>query len=313
MTARVRSHATAPSRPRVRWTGPLLAAVLCVACSSSGHSSGTGSSRATYAPSPSLLGGTPAAAARTLTQRVAVSWKASAAEIFGPVRAPAFGQGTFDLPQQLGHETIDLPEGAHQELGTEQAIFLPTQVYLQPRGNGFAVLPPGKHWLTVSLAASDPVQTNFPTFIAQVEAVNPALLLAELEWGASASRRLGAGSLQGRQMSVPSYEVTIDLARALAHASGPMGQVLGEAIQEQLTASGSRTFTMTVWIDRRGRVVKMRGSLPGTGAGTETVALSSFGARVHVTTPDPDSVVDITSLTPSAERENKGGGDGDGG
>ncbi|HLY50152.1 MAG TPA: hypothetical protein VKR21_13240 [Solirubrobacteraceae bacterium] len=256
----------------------------------------------------------PAAAARTLTQRARIGWRLRGAQVFGSSRAPVFGQGPFDLKRGRGSETIDLPELAHQEPGTEHAIFLPGRVFLQPKGRGVTVLPRGKRWLSASLIGSEPVNTNFPSFVAQVEGVNPALLLAELEWGATASLRLGPGRQIVDHVPAERYRVTVDLEQALAVAGGPLAGVFSQAIQEQLTAAGgARTFTMLAWVDHQHRVVQVQTRLPGTGEGTELLALSYFGSPVRVSAPAPAEVVDINALTPSGERENNGGGDTDGG
>jgi hypothetical protein len=260
------------------------------------------------------LDGVPAAAARTLTERALIGWRLEGAQVFGPTRAAVYGQGPFDLSAGRGSETIDLPELAHQEHGTEHAIFLPTKVYLQPRGSGFAVLPRGKQWLSASLVGSEPVNTNFPSFVAQVEGVNPMLVLAELEWGATASVPLGPGRQIVDHVRAQRFRVTVDLERALAVAGGPLANVVSEAMQEQLSAAGgSSRFSVLAWVDREGRVVQMQARLPGSGEGIELVALSYFGSPVRVTVPAAARVIDITSLTPSGERENNGGGDTDGG
>jgi hypothetical protein len=59
--------------------------------------------------------------------------------------------------------------------------------------------------------------------------------------------------------------------------------------------------------------VEYEGGFPGTGDGTALVQLRAFGAPLRVERPAPSKVVDITSLTPSSERENSSGGDSDGG
>ena len=299
-----------------------MAAVASVALAVAGCSSGgyggiggaNGVARPALTPSPTALDGVPAAAARTLTQRALIGWRLEGAQVFGPVRAAVYGQGPFDLKAGRGSETIDLPELAHQEPGTEHAVYLPTKVYLQPRGRGLAVLPRGKKWLSASLVGSQPVNTNFPNFVAQVEGVNPVLLLAELEWGATASVPLGAGRQIVDHVPAERYRVTVDLERALAGAGGPLAGVLSQAIQEQLTASGgARSFSVLTWVDRQGRVVQIQTRPPGTGEGNELLAISYFGAPVRVAAPPAARVIDITSLTPSGERENNGGGDTDGG
>jgi hypothetical protein len=306
-----------------RWTGYAIAGVVTflvlagAGCSTDGYGGEAGISgvgRTAAAPSSSLLDGVPAAAARTLTERAYIAWRLEGARVFGPTRAAVYGQGPFDLNAGRGSETIDLPELARQEHGTEHAIFLPTKVYLQPRGSGFAVLPRGKRWLSASLVGADRVNVNFPNFLAQVEGVNPLLLLAELEWGATGSRPLGPGRQIVDHVRAQRYRITVSLGRALALAGGPFAGVLSQAIQEQLTAAGGASrFTVLTWVDRQGRVVQMQATLPGTGEGVELLAISSFGTSVQVGPPAPASVIDIASLTPSGERENNGGGDSDGG
>jgi hypothetical protein len=314
----MRETLTNARRLGIFWIGVVAMMVLaCAGCGTGGYGGAVrpaGSARAGFSPSPRAVFGVPAAAARTLSQRALIGWRLEGAQVFGPTRAAVYGQGPFDLRIGRGRETIDLPELAHQEHGTEHAIFLPTRVFLQPRASGFAVLPRGKGWLSASLVGSEPVNTNFPSFVAQVEGVSPVLPLAELEWGATAAVPLGPGRQIVDHVPAQRFRVTVDLQRALANAGGPLGNVLSQAIQEQLTAAGGiRTFPMVAWLDRQGRVVQMQARLPGTGEGTELLALSYFGAPVRVSAPPSARVIDITSLTPSGERENNGGGDTDGG
>ena len=71
------------------------------------------------------------------------------------------------------------------------------------------------------------VSTNFPSFILQVEGVDPRFLLSELMDGTVAAIPAGrelVGGLPARR-----YLVTVDLARALSAARGPDAGVLGQA------------------------------------------------------------------------------------
>jgi hypothetical protein len=306
-----------PRTLRRAWLGFLASAALAASgCGSVGYGSASrsgGTVRSATAPSPAELGGVPAAAARTLSQRALIGWRLNGAKVFGPAKAPVFGQGRFDFAAARGTETIDLPELRHQEPGTEHAVFLPDRVYLQPKARGFVVLPRGKQWVSASLVGSESVNTNFPGFLAQVEGVNPALLLTELEWGATASTPLGPGRQIVDHVRAQRYRVTVDLDRALARLGGPLAGVLSQAIQEQLIAGEARKFDVLTWVDHQGRVVQMQARLPGTGEGRMLLAISYFGRAVKVAVPRSGLVVDITSLTPSGERENNGGGDSDGG
>jgi hypothetical protein len=289
------------------------------------------------APEP-LNGGVPAANARggialatvqaaaraTLAGPIGLEFTLEGSRALGSTPAPVLGSGEFALQRGTGSETIDLGEVAHQEPGTEHVVFLPSRVYLQPKSPTGKVLPPGKAWVSATLAGSDSVDTNFPSFALQAEAVNPELLLSELADGSISAvplgrRRLNAvGQESAEWRSASAYEVTIDFARALSLSAGPSRAVLGQAIRSELASSvggsaGSGRGSIRAWVDAHGRVVQLQSAPPGAGVGTATMTLCCFGEAVSVSPPPASQVVDIASLTPSGERENNGGGDSDGG
>jgi hypothetical protein len=309
-----------PRRRRSWWIrGAALTTLVVAGCGTGSHTTLQGatpglSGQANGGSPSAVAGGISAAAARTLTMRAKIGWRLEGAAVFGHAPAPVFGTGPFDLRAARGTAVIDLPEIKHQEPGTEHVIFLPSQVYLQPKAGAVAVLPRGKRWMSASIAGSESVSTNFPQFVAQVEGVNPVLLLSELRWGATRAVPLGPARQIVDQVPSRRYRVSVDLTRALAGLTGPSAPALRQAIQEQLTGGhGLTSFDVLTLVDHQGRVVQMQAKLPGTGEGTELLALSYFGAQVSATPPPQKQVVDITSLTPSGERENNGGGDTDGG
>lgn len=274
---------------------------------------GTTSERATTG----ALGVVKAAARSTLAAPAGVEFELHGARAFGSSSAPVLGSGEFDFPSGTGSEKIDLGEIGHQEPGNERVIFLPARVYLQPKAPSTTVLPKGKEWVSAALAGSDTVKTNFPSFVLQVEGVNPQFLLAEISGGAVSARPAGDASIGG--MPARAFDVEVDLARALSASVGPSAQVFGEAIQSELAAlasgaakSGQRT-SIRVWVDGTGHVLRLKSSLPGAGAGLASMTMCCFGLPVSVAAPPPPRVVDISALTPSGERENNGGGDSDGG
>lgn len=266
-------------------------------------------------PSGALLAVRTAASA-TLSSPAGVRLTLAGAHAFGSSQAPVLGQGEFDFRSGSGSESIDLGETGSQEPGNEQVVFLPSRVYLQPKAPAAAVLPKGKEWVSATLAGSESVSTNFPSFALQAEAINPQLLLTEIAGGAVAAsaapgrgdHATGGGLGAGRRAMA--YDVTVDLPSALAALSGPSAPVLGEAIRSELQVA--EHATLTAWIDR-GRVVKLEALTPGAGAGMATMKICCFGEPVAVVPPAPARTVDIASLTPSGERENNGGGDSDGG
>jgi hypothetical protein len=312
----------------VRWLWrqalPVFAPVLTVAligCGASGRAQDMPAAAAQRVPSArstaTALSAVRAAAGATLASPAGVEFRLDGSRALGSSPAPVLGSGEFDFPSGVGSETIDLGEVNHQEPGTEHVIFLPSRVYLQPKSSAATVLPKGRAWMSATLTGSDSVHTNFPSFVLQVEGVNPQLLLAELAGGAVSAVPLGGQTINEERASA--YDVTVDLARALSASSGPAGAAFGQAIQSELAALGSgplaerRGTSITTWIDGAGRVVRMRASPPGAGVGAITTTMCCFGSPVEVTQPPSSQVVDITALTPSGERENNGGGDSDGG
>lgn len=257
------------------------------------------------------------AARNTLASSVGVEFELRGARALGSSSAPVLGSGEFDFPAGTGTEAIDLGEIGRQEPGNEHVIFMPTRVYLQPKARSTTVLPKGKQWVSATLTGSDSVSTNFPSFALQVEAVNPQLLLAEIAGGAVAASPSTGASIGGEQAR--GYDVTVDLARSLGTYRGPTAPVLGAAIQSELAALASggpaqgQHTSIRAWVDSAGRVTRLQSSPPGAEIGTASMTICCFGVPVEVTHPPAGRVVDITSLTPSGERENNGGGDSDGG
>lgn len=331
LTGRRRRSAVALDKLGPAW----LAAGSALAIATGGCASSAAPERRTspeHTPSTAAVTLVRRAAATTLAAPAGVEFKLEGASSFGPSRAPVLGSGEFDFPSATGVEKIDLGEAGNAEPGNEQALFLSERVYLQPKGLGASVLPAGREWVSATLTGSDAVSTNFPSFVLQVEAVDPRLPLSELAGGAVAAVPAGAEVLGG--IPARRYLVTVDLARALSALSGPDTAALGQAIQSELAApgggatsysggrasaprgsgaAGAGQTSIAVWIDGTGRVVQMQSAPPGAGAGTATMTLCCFGEPVTVSAPPSTRVVDIAALTPSGERENNGGGDSDGG
>lgn len=295
-----------------------MLAACSAGCGGAIHGSGSTSRDAVSARASSgSLGVVRAAARATLASPAGVEFELHGARAFGVSHAPVLGSGEFDFPSGRGSETIDLGEVGHQEPGNEQVIFLPSRVYLQPKAPSTTVLPKDKQWVSATLAGSETVSTNFPSFALQVEGVNPQLLLSEISGGAVSASRADEGSIAGEPARA--YDVDVDLPRALAATAGPSATVFGVAIQSELaalaggTSSGGQRTSIRVWVDGAGHVIRLQSSPPGAGLGVASMTLCCFGLPVAVAAPPARRVVDITALTPSGERENNGGGDSDGG
>ena len=307
----------APStdRPRAPGAGRSVGAgaIAVLACFGLGGcaAAGTGSSASQRSgaapPDSAALRRVRAAAQATLASSAGVTIELVRPTIFGRSRATVSGTGNFIFPAGIGRVTIDLGEVKRQEPGNEAVAFRPTMVYLQPKsGTTAAVLPRGKTWLSATLSGAGSVATNFPSFAAQVEGVGPQILLKELAGGATRARPLGP--IHGGR----GFDVSIDLARAIASLSGPDAALLGQALRTQLAAGGAAA-SISVVLDAHGRVGEIRAAPKGVGVGALTMTMCCFGETLHVVDPPPSAVLDIAALTPSGERENNGGGDADGG
>jgi hypothetical protein len=113
-----------------------------------------------------------------------------------------------------------------------------------------------------------------------------------------------------------SYEVSIDLRQALPQTKGSARAPLRLSLESEMSHlrdSGTATLALHVWIDDSGRLVRMDASPPVPGVGTMAVTFSDFSQAVTIDPPTAEQVVSLASLSPTGERENRNGGDSDGG
>ena len=250
------------------------------------------------------------AISKTIASTSAVSYRLEGAQVFGPAPTPVLGHGAFDLQHGVGRAVL------HQPSGTQLVVLTPTIVFTHVPAGGGAALPKGKSWLSADLTGSESLNTNFPQFVVQVEGFNPLLFLEETAWGAVTAKPISASVVNGTRAQ--GYLVTVNLTRALTHASGASATSMSLAIRSELGSLGAgggltgEVVTVRLWLQPAGRVVMIRASPPGAGVGTTTINLSQFGLSVRSVPPPLSKVVDLAALTPSGERENNGGGDSDG-
>jgi len=262
-------------------------------------------------PSASALGTVSAASARSFAQSASISLDLAAAKVFGSAPQPVTGSGSFDFASGSGSAQLRQPGG------TETVVFLPASVFVKQPSTAAAALPRGKVWISAGLTEYPAISTNFPQFVLQAEGVNPVFLLAQVTWGATSAAPLGTRQVDGGEAQ--GFQVQVDLSTAAARATGPTAAAFSTAIAYELQALGANApgtqiqfQSMRVWVDSAERVVELEASPPGSGIGTTTMTVKSFGTPVHVSMPPQRLIVDISSLTPGGERENNGGGDSDG-
>jgi hypothetical protein len=197
---------------------------------------------------------------------------------------------------------VPAPGGA---TALHQTLFLPSVVYVRPPSPRAASLPAGKSWIVAELGQVESSSANFPQFVLQEEGLSPYLSLQQLAWGATTATSVRARRLDGT--TAQGYAVGVDLSKAL-NVAEHFNAALALAIKTEISGLGPSgsvgppVITEKVWVEG-GRVVLLEASPPGAGVGVTTTQFSSYGTRVDVRAPSAKSVIDITRLTPAAEKE----------
>jgi hypothetical protein len=195
-------------------------------------------------------------------------------------------------------------------------IFTPEAVYLGSGRAGGSLLRDGS-WTAVRFTDTRSVRRDLPDLIGQLESLNPSLTLSELVWGATSASASGQQLVLGQLASA--YDLTVQPAQALVNATGAE-TAFAIALESQMSALARTprvdgafpTFRARVWLSAAGRLLRVQLSPPGAGLGELNLTMGAPGAPVQVIPPPAGQVVDLASLVPSGERENRNGGDSDG-
>jgi hypothetical protein len=288
-----------------------LALAAC-GSSSAPPSAPTGPVTAAAAPTAQAAAAVAASTAKTLALRSAFTMSFTRTSAPAASATPSGAHGLVDFTGPSGTITLELPGGPGAR---EQMVFLPGTVFVKPPSSSLP-LQPGRPWIFANFADIAKYQVKFPPYIVQTEYVNPALTLSELAWGTTAASGYGKTVFAG----VPTfhYRATVDLALALARATGPGAAVFAQTIDSEIAALGGSAFAKPVsvhidtWSDGSGRLIGARVTPPGAGIGTVTLSLGRFGSAVDATKPARSRVVDIAAMIPGGEQEALNGGDSDG-
>lgn len=261
-------------------------------------------------PSAAALAAVQGAAAGALSRTATISMTLSGGALFGASASRVDATGAYDFSALRGAVTFT-PAGSRT---SEPVVFTPAAVYVRPPAGG-GLLPAGKTWTVADFTDPEALTSNFPRLIPQAESVNPALTVGQLLWGGTAAAPAGHETIGGQDAA--GYAVTLDLSRAADAVTGPARVPFARALATEVVALGApakpATLVVRVWVSAAGRLVRVVAAPPGTGVGTVTTTLSGFGVRVRADPPPAAQVVDVLQLGPTGERENKNGGDADGG
>jgi hypothetical protein len=241
------------------------------------------------------------AATRTLAQTVLASVTFTGSTVFGGNAAPVGAREGSVFSRGLAYEAIDVPDVGQQSTNRQFLEVKPGTLSFSPgSAAGRAALPSGDDWISVPLTRV--AESVFPRFVEQAEGLTPQLLLDEIAWGAQSASSEGREAVN--HVPLAKYTVSVNLRRALSAATGPGAAAIRLAIQDELSAMGSRGTAgrsqpalVTVWIDGPGRIARLEAALPGSGLGTVTFGLSNYGIAVSGSAPrSPSQIVSIYSV-----------------
>jgi hypothetical protein len=217
-----------------------------------------------------------------------------------PTSPVVTGSGSFDLRRAAGKVVVQNPHGF------ESVIFEPAGVFDRPAPDGPGSLPKGRPWIRADYDDGLTLD-GAPPFLLACESADIGFFLAEAAWGARTAVPLGRPVVN--HAPATGYLVHVDLERAVAAATGPRAQgfVRIAKLLKRIGWRGGRGShqTMRLWVDRSGRVVAVRASLPLSGISDTVMTITRFGGlAVDPASPARNQVVDLAALT-------AGGDDGD--
>ena len=217
----------------------------------------------------------------------------------GPLAGRANGVVSFaDRTGRMELYGFGLPERSPTEVVfTGSAIYMKLPSTARLKGQG------ADPWLGLLLSDLNAVSTAQAGFVFQAESVNALYLLDAVSLGATGFER---SSSSGR--TAP-YSGSVNLATAPRYSSGLDAMVLSQ----QTAFTGISVAPVEVWLDRSGRIRRLRlvldpaqaptGSRLG-GKVTITVSLSAFGLPALVTPPPAGQVANLDVIL-----ENLSGGE----
>ncbi len=114
--------------------------------------------------------------------------------------------------------------------------------------------------------------------------------------------KVGSATVAG--VPVTEYRAEVSLEKVAARVQATAGARAAQAIRREISALGTATVPVNVWIDAHHLVRQMRFQIPvppasragGHGTAVGTVTFTSFGAPVNLTPPPASQTADLTSL-----------------
>lgn len=210
----------------------------------------------------------------------------------GAEKTTAKGEGLYDT--SAGRVSLTVVDDAGVKGGI---VFDRDIVYVEVPPDQRATIPGRKPWLKVDVAmlagTSDPDLKS----LAQTGNVDPTQSLTLIKGMTRDVTRIGTDTLRG--VPTTHYRGNIDLHTLLARPTAKLEPHVQAALQ-QIAAD---PFPADVWVDRDGRLRKMRYEMPVRGQNATdkpkrigTVEFFDFGTNASIAIPNDDEVFDFSRV-----------------
>lgn len=204
-------------------------------------------------------------------------------------------EGAFDYVAGAGRITMD-GSALMPGLGSIEMIALDKVIYMKLAG--IPGVDPAKPWIKLDLATlGKQAGVDIEALTEMGSNNDPTASLQYLRGASDDITEVGKDTVRG--VPATHYKGTIDMAKAAAQVP----EQYRDAFEKARSKVGLTAIPMDVWVDAEGRAVKMvmvanspaKGAAPAT-AGTITVELFDFGAKVDAAAPPAGQVTDFADL-----------------
>jgi hypothetical protein len=196
------------------------------------------------------------------------------------------GQGFTDSKGHRARLKLQLPQGA----GTIDSVYLDRQIYLQfPESIQKKV---GKPWVHIDLDKVGKAQGIDFGALQSTSSNDPSGQLDQLR-GAGDVKKVGGEQVRGTDTT--HYKSTVDLRKAAERAPASQRDAVRKSIDKIIQVTGERTIPMEVWLDKAGRVRRMKISQTIQGKSLViTLELYDFGTKDALKAPPASETRDLT-------------------
>ena len=198
--------------------------------------------------------------------------------------------GFIDTRGQKGRMSMTLPQaqGAIDMVFIKRVIYMHLPDALQRRVAG------GASWLKLDFDRALRAKGIDLSAFQNGSTSNPSQQLDQLR-GAGDVKRVGTDTIRGAPTT--HYKTTIDLRKAADRTPADRRAAAQRSVEQLIKLSGTRTFPAEAWIDKQGRLRRMKMAFKVKGQSLAmTMDLFDFGAREAIKAPPASDTKDVTDL-----------------